>query len=189
VTKLCRRLHQNPSQARYLLQVGSQFLGVLTMKIQPNNLQALSHAATRAKPNSSNESAASAISGSSTPAETASPESAAVGLAKSAGQVPKLLPPGLERVLERLQAAALAKPNTGQTNALASITRNIDRYQAVQSMGNTSGNLPPLTPGEPEATAVETTPASSKSEVGEGTQPAESAATEETQQPQAEAVV
>jgi hypothetical protein len=160
--------------------VKGQFFGALTMKIQSNNLQAPAHTASKAKPIQARESAAAAeISGSSIPATDTSPEQA-----KSAGQGPKVLPPGLERVLERLQATALAKPNAGQNTALASITRNIARYQAMQSIGDPPATPTPATPAEPAAPAVEALTPDSTEEVSEA--PAPSTATEVAQQPQAD---
>lgn len=44
----------------------------------------------------------------------------------------KTTPPGLERVLERLQN--LPAPNAGQTNALDRISRNIARYRETQAL-------------------------------------------------------
>ena len=56
----------------------------------------------------------------------------------------KATPPGLERVLARLQS--LPERNAGQANAMDSISRNIARYIETQALGAPPAATPALTP-------------------------------------------
>lgn len=59
----------------------------------------------------------------------------------------KTTPPGLERVLARLQS--LFEPTAGQTNATDRISRNIARYAETQAIG-----AAPTNPSEPQDSAT-----------------------------------
>lgn len=64
--------------------------------------------------------------------ETAAAPQTKANLAANA--VLKEIPPGLERVQARLQAAPVEDLSKGQINAMAKINRNIARYLEVQAM-------------------------------------------------------
>jgi len=67
----------------------------------------------------------------------------------------KAAPPGLERVLARLQN--LPQRNAGQANALARINRNIARYVETQALGKPPAAAPVApTPGSVSATLAST---------------------------------
>ena len=53
----------------------------------------------------------------------------------------KSVPPGLERVLARLQSIPVAERNAGQANAAESISRNVARYAEIEAIGT-----PPAAP-------------------------------------------
>jgi hypothetical protein len=60
-------------------------------------------------------------------------------------------PPGLEKVLQRLQG--MADLNKGQTNAMQRIERNLSRYTEMQALADPP---PPAPITEPEATPTPT---------------------------------
>lgn len=73
----------------------------------------------------------------------------AAGKPEDAGGA-KAIPPGLERVQERLQA--MSERTRGQSNALDRISRNIARYQETQALAGTPPSPPP--PPGPETTGA-----------------------------------
>lgn len=83
-------------------------------------------------------------------AATATGTQDAPAAAKNAGaQEAKAVPPGLEKVQARLQEITPEDRTRGQSNALASIERNIARYAEQQAAAPTA----PETPDAPEAPA------------------------------------
>jgi len=67
-------------------------------------------------------------------------------------------PPGLERVLARLQSTPASERNAGQSTALDRISRNLARYAEVQAIGqapaNTAAAATPSTATDTSATAT-----------------------------------
>lgn len=77
--------------------------------------------------------------------------------ANDAGQ--KTAPPGLERVLARLQDSAEPARNAGQAKRLDMISRNIARYVEAQAIGEAPAPTPASpTPVVPTDLAVDSTP-------------------------------
>lgn len=75
-------------------------------------------------------------------------------LADKGGQ--KDTPPGLERVLARLQNIPLPERTAGQSKALEQVARNIARYVANQAMAAPPVDAPP---GAPHEAGPESVPA------------------------------
>lgn len=65
----------------------------------------------------------------------------------------KSVPPGLDRIQNRMQSVPAADRNTGQTTALNRISRNIARYAETQAI------IPPPTIPPPTVDSMRTTPA------------------------------
>lgn len=110
------------------------------------------------------ETNAASGSGTPAPAQTSSPasEPAAAAHAPGAHSGPKAAPPGLERVLARLQSVPEADRNTGQAMATSRISRNLDRYRETQALVQAPATDP--APPVPETTSTPDTPADSASE-------------------------
>lgn len=92
-----------------------------------------------------------------TPAEAGTaPEKAAAPAAVAGRQ----LPPGLDRVMARLEAMPPESRNAGQSNALERISRNIARYQEHHGIATPAPTVPENPPAETPAVAapVETEP-------------------------------
>lgn len=71
----------------------------------------------------------------------------AANVAETSGK--KITPPGLERVLERLQSIATDERTHGQGIALDRIARNIQKYIEVRDVVGTPETAPAPSPTEP----------------------------------------
>lgn len=79
------------------------------------------------------------------------PETPPVAAKNAAAHAGKAVPPGLAKVQARLQELAASNPNSGRSNALSVINRNVARYaeqQAAVTTPETSATpeTPPATP-------------------------------------------
>lgn len=86
-----------------------------------------------------------------TPATSANESARPAKAADAGGQ--KAVPPGLERVLARLQDNASPARNGGQANALDRISRNIARYVENQAMAEPPPAVVPAPTSPPVADA------------------------------------
>ena len=123
------------------------------MRISSNALQQMNQEATRAM--ARHAKAESAPSAGADKAPAANPPSPDTRPAKNAPQGSKPVPPGLDRVLTRLQSLPASEMNSGKTSALASISRNIARYVEMQSIGSAPANPLPVTQKESGTQNVE----------------------------------
>ena len=80
--------------------------------------------------------ASSPAAASATPTGTPAPAESTVEMAA------RKLPPGLVRVAARLEAMGVEGRTGGQSNALAQITRNLQRYAETQGMATPPTPLP-----------------------------------------------
>ncbi|OHC65189.1 MAG: hypothetical protein A2045_02595 [Rhodocyclales bacterium GWA2_65_20] len=125
-------------------------------------------------------SRANAAAGTGIPSAANAPTSAddaakpAITAAQS-GQ--KTTPPGLERVLARLQSSAAPERNAGQTKALETISRNIARYVETQAIGEAPVAVPPSDPAPvPAAPSAPATDAAAATDATENSNPPDATA-------------
>lgn len=139
------------------------------MKVALNTLQPVGreharHAAARANAAAS-PTALSGVPPSADAADRAADAAKPAKLADMGGQ--KDTPPGLERVLARLESIPLPERTAGQSRALQQVARNIARYVENQAMSTPPADAPPpnapppgaTPPGTPPAAAPESAPA------------------------------
>lgn len=149
------------------------------MRISSNALQQMNQEATRAMARHAKaEPAPSAGANEAPAANSASPD---IRPAKNAHQGSKPVPPGLDRVLTRLQSLPASEMNSGKTNALASISRNIARYVEMQSIGSAPVNPLPVTQNESGAQNIE--PAATNTDHIEGAATPDASTPAEAQPP------
>ena len=127
------------------------------MKVALNTLQPVGREHARPSAVRANAAASpTALSGVPSSADAADPAKPAK-LADMAGQ--KGTPPGLERVLARLESIPLPERTAGQSKALQQVARNIARYVENQAMAAPPADAPPPSALPPGATPPGTPPA------------------------------
>lgn len=139
------------------------------MKILPNNAQSTSHIHAKSTHNrvkSAENTVAIEVSPRVTPTSS---QGASANAASPHGR--KDVPPGLQRVLDRLQSTSSDDLSRGQSNAASMISRNISRYLEVQAMAEPQSASPtepqvpaPVAESPLPVTPVEETPTETISE-------------------------
>lgn len=119
------------------------------MRVSPHHTQHMHPDSVRGPANRARGVAESAERNAVSAAATAAQEeNSPAKAAKNVSEPGKTVPPGLERVLNRLQSMPTSELNSGHSKALASISRNIARYTEMQSIGMPPAATPATPPAE-----------------------------------------